>query len=170
MTDLLTFAKAWSPRAGPHTVLRHHGQDCNSREKTGAAEEELSVLWGLRPPVRSAAICCPLRYLYAKAPLSESVAARLGVRGSGLVAGYFSPSEPSDQNHSGVTPNTEDRLAVIPCVSSGGGGKLALCAQSSCTALCYVRRVQIPLARHVSLEASLFLLHPHVGVCSLSRW
>lgn len=48
LTDLLTFAKAWSPGAGSHTILRHHGQDRNSRDKTGAAKEELSLLWGLR--------------------------------------------------------------------------------------------------------------------------
>lgn len=70
-TYLLTFAKAWSQRAGSHIVLSHHGQDCNSREKIGAAAAELFLLWGLHPPVSSATICRFLRYLYIKAPLSQ---------------------------------------------------------------------------------------------------
>lgn len=46
-------------------VLGHHWQDCNCREKIGAAEEELSPLWGLHQPVSSAAICC-LSHIYTQ--------------------------------------------------------------------------------------------------------
>lgn len=50
-------------------------------------------------------------------------------------------------------------LNVVPCVSSWG--ELALCAQSSCTVLCCVRRFLITWPdRHTSLEA-LIPFGPH---------
>lgn len=69
------------------------------------------------------------------------------------------------ENQSGVAPNSEDGFKHDPLVFLLWS-ELALCPQSSCAVLCYVRRFLITLARHTSPEASFgapIPFHPYWG-------
>lgn len=160
----IDFAKAWSQRACSHIALSCCWQDCESREKTGAAAEEFSQRWGLCRPDSSAAICCLHRYFSMKST-TESVRPRLGIMRLGVVARHFSP--PSQVIKTIVELLLTQRMGSTRslCVSSMGA-LCWLCVPRAIVLCCAVLGGSRSQWSSMSLEAgfrAVFPFYPHYG-------